>query len=97
MPLKTILIFYSFFLLLIFSRFFVAEYLFSQSQYKKAIFFFPHPNYFYEINLFNKGIEIEKLKSPLYFKKKILNLRNIEENCKEYLTFYTSAEDYFFC
>jgi hypothetical protein len=26
-----------------------------------------------------------------------LNLRNIEENCKEYLTFYTSAEDYFFC
>ncbi len=94
---KIFIIFYSIFSIFIVSRFFISEYFFLQNQYKKAIFFFPHPNYFYEINLFNKGKEIEKIKSPLYFKKKILNLRNIEENCKEYLTFYTSAEDYFFC
>ncbi len=94
---KIFIIFYSLVIIFIFSSFFTAEYFFYEKQYKKAISYFPHPNYFYEINLFEEWKMIESFSSSNYFRKKILNLRNYEENCSKFLVLYTSAEDYFFC
>jgi hypothetical protein len=94
---KIFIIFYSLFSIFLFSSFFTAEHFFYEKQYKKAISYFSHPNYFYELNLFERWKTIENFLSSNYFRKKILNLRNYEENCREFLVLYTSAEDYFYC
>lgn len=82
--------------------FFSVRIFFSEShaydgEYKKALWYFPNPNYFYKLGNFNDGQNLEGWVSQNYLQKKLYTLKNTREDCENLISSYPSVENYFLC